>query len=513
MMMKKNVKKISALLLTLIMMGSIAACGGGGVNQGGGEVITEDGKLSGELQIIAPDLGFGLDWLRNLEEGFETKNPDVKVTIKSSTLTDKVHVYLTSNKANPYDLVFCQTSQVFRYAETPNTIPGIEFCYENLKDVYDTIPEGEDKSIKEKMYDGIYDYFKTDDNSVYAMPNASTVFGLIYNTNLISKDELPNTTDELIELCKSVESRNTDVDAIVWTKDAEYFEEVFELWWAQYQGRSEWYSYFKSRDIEVLKQPGRQKSLEVISDLIDYETGYADSDSPGLEYIPAQTRLMRGEAAIYPCGGWLENEMDEFFKSGTAPVDFMPTPVISSIVETLEYRNSGEYMSDAMLSAVIDAVDSGATEYAGISKADFDRIKEARTMYYYENLIDSVVIPSFANAKNLAKAFLVYMYSNEGIEAYTRANSGGSLPVYYDYSGLYSDFSAMQKSRLAIQGSKNSYIFRPRHGSIMSTNFYGTKIQTALGGVSDTLTPEKIVSNTYDFYNANNQHQWNLLLK
>ena len=75
MMMKNNVKKISALLLTLIMAGSIAACGGGGVNQGGGEVITEDGKLSGELQIIAPDLGFGLDWLRNLEEGFETKNP------------------------------------------------------------------------------------------------------------------------------------------------------------------------------------------------------------------------------------------------------------------------------------------------------------------------------------------------------------------------------------------------------------------------------------------------------
>ena len=134
-------------------------------------------------------------------------------------------------------------------------------------------------------------------------------------------------------------------------------------------------------------------------------------------------------------------------------------------------------------------------------------------MYYYENLIDSVVIPSFSNAKTIAKAFLVYMYSDEGIEAYTRANSGGSLPVYYDYSELSSGFSAMQKTRLAIQGSQNSYIFRPRHGSIMSTNFYGTKIQTALGGVSDNLTPAQIVQNTYDFYNANNQHQWKLLMK
>ena len=510
--MRNCFKKTLSLMLALMTVGPVAACGNP-IGMDSGESVGEDGKLAGEMQIIAPDLGFGLDWLRNLKAGFEAKNPDVKIELKSSTLTDKVHVYLTSNKANPYDLVFCQTSQVFRYAETPNTIPGLEFCYENLQDVYDTIPEGEDKPIKEKMYSGIYDYFKTNDTSVYAIPNASTVFGLMYNTDLISKDELPNTTNELIELCKTVETRNKDVDAIVWTKDGDYFDEVFELWWAQYQGRNEWYTYFKSTDIEVLKQAGRQKSLEVISDLIDYETGYADSDSPGLEYIPAQTRLMRGEAAIYPCGGWIENEMDEFFKSGTAPVDFMPTPVISSIVETLEYREGGNYMSDVMLSAVIDAVDAGATEYAGVSKSDFDRIKEARTMYYYENLIDSVVIPSFSNAKNIAKAFLVYMYSDEGIEAYARANSGGSLPVYYDYSELSAGFSAMQKTRLAIQGSQNSYIFRPRHGSIMSTNFYGTKIQTALGGVSDNLTPAQIVQNTYDFYNANNQHQWNLLMK
>ena len=94
-MMRNCFKKTLSLMLALMTVGPVAACGNP-IGMDSGESVGEDGKLAGEMQIIAPDLGFGLDWLRNLEAGFEAKNPDVKIELKSSTLTDKVHVYLTS---------------------------------------------------------------------------------------------------------------------------------------------------------------------------------------------------------------------------------------------------------------------------------------------------------------------------------------------------------------------------------------------------------------------------------
>ena len=510
--MRKKWLNFTALAMASMLALPIAACGSNNEDDGGG--INSQGELEGKLQIIAPEQGFGIQWLHNLKEGFEAKYPQVTVTIKSSTLLDKVHIYLTSPKANPYDLVFCETSQVFTYGEKEYTVAGYKHCYENIQDVYETIPEGSDKPIKEMLYDGVYDYFKTDDTTAYVMPYVASMFGLMYNTDLVKDSELPNTTDELTALCKQIESKNKNVSAFVWTKDADYFEQIFETLWAQYQGQEEWYSYFRSTDINVLKQTGRQRALEVISDWIDFKTGYADSDSPGLEFIPAQTRLMEGKAAFYPCGSWIENEMDEFFVSGTAPINFMRTPVISLIVETLEYRDGENYMSDAMLSAIIDAIDAGATSYAGVSENDFAHIYEARTTYYYENFIDSVVIPTFSDAKELAKAFLVYMYSDDGVKQYTKANSGGALPIYYEYTeDMIKDFSAMQKFRLGVQGNTKNYIFRPRHGSMMSVNFYSTKISPTLGGISDTLTPEGIIAKTFNYYNANAQQQWNLMVE
>ena len=106
---------------------------------------------------------------------------------------------------------------------------------------------------------------------------------------------------------------------------------------------------------------------------------------------------MSGKAAIYPCGAWLENEMSEFYESGTAPVDYMTTPVISAIVETLEYRNGGGYMSDEMLSAIITAIDNGADSYEGVSANDFAKIESARKMHYYEGFISTIVCPSFSD--------------------------------------------------------------------------------------------------------------------
>ena len=85
-------------------------------------------------------------------------------------------------------------------------------------------------------------------------------------------------------------------------------------------------------------------------------------------------------------------------------------PIISSIVDTLENKN----MTDAELSAVIDAIDAGETSYPGVSQKDFDRLVEARRMVYSATFDHCAGIPARAKNKDLAKDFLEFMASDMG---------------------------------------------------------------------------------------------------
>lgn len=96
------------------------------------------------------------------------------------------------------------------------------------------------------------------------------------------------------------------------------------------------------------------------------------------------------------------------------------TPVISSLVKTLENKS----MTDETLSAVIDAIDEGKSSYAGVSEKDFTRISEARRMVYSATFDHCCAIPAKSKNKPLAMEFLRFMASDMGQSIYAKYLNG-----------------------------------------------------------------------------------------
>ena len=166
-------------------------------------------------------------------------------------------------------------------------------------------------------------------------------------------------------------------------------------------------------------------------------------------------------------GDWVVQEMrknDAYNKYDTSDVRFMKTPILSSIVETMpmwKEASTVHYTVDPdsktnifpsnhtelsatkkanyenALVAIIDYVDGVTTKkptsVSGITitQKDIDRIKEARNIT--PTMADGhvMVVPENSKNKDIAKDFIKFMYSDKGIELYSKNVYGTGLPVNY----------------------------------------------------------------------------------
>ena len=138
----------------------------------------------------------------------------------------------------------------------------------------------------------------------------------------------------------------------------------------------------------------------------------------------------------YINGQWLENEVQSYLLTKPQDLAMIKTPVISSIVKTLENKS----MTDETLSAVIDAIDKGETSYPGVSEKDFSRISEARHMVYSATFDHCCAIPAKSKNKPLAMEFLKFMASDMGQSIYAKYLNGLTMPYGYDVGDKVTDF-------------------------------------------------------------------------
>lgn len=177
-----------------------------------------------------------------------------------------------------------------------------------------------------------------------------------------------------------------------------------------------------SKDILTAKD-GRWKTLQVMESIFTKDT--VSSASNEQDFTTAQTSLFNGEGVMMVNGSWLKNEMaaqlnDKVEGYGVnEDIIMMKTPVISSIVEKLEYSAMTDKELSSVISAIDDNKDYAATKTAtGISRLtenDYKRIREARTLRYNSLSGQNFFIPNYSDAKDGAKDFMKYMYSDEGL--------------------------------------------------------------------------------------------------
>ena len=333
----------------------------------------------------------------------------------------------------------------------------------DLSDVYNATPDGETQAIKDKMVQSVYEKLVADNGKIYQMNWANSVSSIVLNKSVLDRIfpngyDIPNTTDELIAFADAIKAEGVYPFSI--STSISYWDYLHWVWWAQYDGYEKYTDYYygiyhqenadgtitKVKDTEgkVLENTGRLRALQVAETLLKKENGYMHKYADSMTWQESQIAFVgqgyagsdMTECAMMVNGDWLQNEVQSYLISKNQELVMIKPPMISSIVETLENKN----MTDAELSAVIDAIDAGATSYEGVSQNDFNKIYEARRMVYSATFDHSVCIPAKAKNKDLAKEFLKFMASDIGQAIYAKHLNGLSMAYGYKSTGNVNSF-------------------------------------------------------------------------
>lgn len=488
------------------------------------------------LEIYVADFGYGYEWLNDIIAEFKAQSwvkekypnlniPAVRHNSERSWATDRI-----KTDTNTIDLFFTVQSGASEYEQTYGN--GKAY-YSDLSDLYSMTVPGESVTVAEKMDDNFLamnTYTKKDGSKThYSYPWVSGMQGMLYNKTLFSEKgvSVPNTTKELEALCAELISKN--VTPFVFTTKENYWTcMMFLIWWAQYEGLENYSNFYqgivdedgvKTMSADVFKQTGRLRSLETIENLISYPEHEKNnhSDVNVQTFTQAQAKFLVRQGAMMPNGDWFETEMTKTAKNDgiTDQFAFMKTPVISTIVEKLEDKN----MSDETLSAVISAIDSGATSYDGVSAADFAKIKEARSLVLpVGNHI--ALIPDYSNAKELAKDFLLFFATDKANEIFIKSTNGASAPFKYDVRvknpSLYEKLPELQKSRLALSAdalymlNENTYA-GVYYGGISRFTETRTNVEALFTAhnAADRMTAKQIYQAEIDHWDS---VRWNTVL-
>ena len=446
-------------LCCLMLVGAMLATNGCGVRK---ETKTQSDKYTLEVEVY--NAGYGVEWLEKLAEEFEKDNPDYDVVVSATRNFDMAESILKAGpKNNTADIMIYQYPYYMSLVSQKLSDGGDILA--DLTDVYESVADGETKSVKERIsssLENIYNYNGT--GRYYAFPTLNDTNGLTYNAEMFEKNgwDIPVTTDELIELADNIRDNGNGVKPFAWVPG--YWEYCTSVWWAQYEG-IENYEKFYRPDYSVnpldkdsgYSQEGREMSLTVLQDLIEPSNKYSLDGCLSLEFTEIQAAFVKQDkAAMMPNGGWLIHEMQD--QSYGEKLAMMKVPVISALGNKLG-------ISEETLRELIQFIDAGGTGTApsftsakGFTNEEvISAVREARYLNSSSIAYTNVaLVPAYSDAIDIAKKFLLYTTTKEAMQI-TFENSA-MMPVVaseidsLDVSGL----SLFDKSKVELIKASNN---------------------------------------------------------
>ena len=463
-------KKFTSLMLCLATIAtsvSVVACSGGNVTD-----------TPETLQIYAWEAGYGTQWCKDLVEKFKEQDwvkekypnlniPEVYVNDQETFASDQLD---GGESVNSYDLLFGSTLQ---------DLGGESGDLLNLTEsVYNSDVPGESIKYKDKIlgsYLASNKYVNTADytsEEYYVASWAGGMDGIVYNATILEQMgiKVPNTTDELIAACAEIKANESQNNgkynkgfSFIQSKDTNYWEYLFPIWWAQYEGKDKYLDFYNGKDgnrlsREIFNQKGREYALGVYEELLAYDNGYLSNKSFDYDFLTAQQNFLQGYGVFHVNGDWFDNEMRDTAESLgiTDTFKMMRLPIISELGVKLG-------ITDAQLSATVDYVDGVTTTKPtydltdGYTSTDYTEeeviaaVKEARSFVQSIGPNHTAIIPEYATGKEVAVDFLRFMATDIAQETYIQSTGGASLPFNYNLKEknvqLYNSLGALQKER------------------------------------------------------------------
>jgi len=274
-------------------------------------------QLSGALDVVAFQGGYGIDFYEQAAKEFAEKHPQLQIKVSG----------------NPR--VWEQLRPRFVGDDPPDlTYPGWGMDHWALAE------EGQlldlTGALETKVADGAT-WGSTFDPKILALgrlegkqfvlPYFYNVMGWWYDPGLFAKHgwKPPKNFTELLLLCKNIKSAG--IAPITYQgKYPYYMIDGMLLPWAYSVGGAD-----TVRDAQNLK-PGAWKSAAMLqaATMIDdlNKAGFFQAGATGMSHTESQQEFLQGKAAMIPCGTWLFSEMKNVMPE-SAKMEFMLPPVTS----------------------------------------------------------------------------------------------------------------------------------------------------------------------------------------
>ena len=451
----KNVKKLVAMLLATTATMSMVACGG---NDGEGENVCE---------IKALISGYDVTWLDAAATAFNTAFKDegyeVKITLKDSSINASQEIL--SPKRNTTDLYF-EGNNINTLIEKSRSVLGSKggALLEDLSDVLDgkainAQGKEEGDTIRSRLDEKILAMCKytgtlSGFDGYYGLPMGKSATGIYVNKKVLtqkgySTDDLL-TTDGLLKVVEELAPANpldeTQFFPVAWSglKAPGYWDYLAQVLFAQYTGLENYDNFWdfipatgtqEDNGYTVYSDQGILETLNVVEELEN--TDYAVPGTSSMDHIGAQARVFTGNSLLVVSGDWVYKEMEKDFGQYLNDVIPIKTPILSALGVKLGLCGSehteveNQVMEscancESALKAIVKDIDGNTltneeivANHTGASVEDVQIIRERRG-YYLDQSGISIAIPSYANAKDVAKKFIRFLYSTDGAEIYQK---------------------------------------------------------------------------------------------
>lgn len=430
------------------------------------------------LDIYITNAGYRYEWLYSIKDLFleqswvKEKYPDLKVTIfQNDDQTYAENLLKAGQSSNKFDLMVSMS--MAGYAGSDDLLDLTDLVY-NQK-----IP-GTNTYYKDYIFDSYKESYgwKPKGNygaepKYYFAPWAGGMNGILYNETFFNQNDykVPNTTDELIAIADDWYAKTwkgsheaTSQYVLIQGKDESYFDNLFDVFWGQYQTIEGYVNYFNGIDDgslsrNIFKQQGRLKALEVMYELVGETPTYVSPKTSYQNFMSNQRNFLKGEALFNLNGDWFVSEMKQIRNDIITnrpdlnySIKMMRTPIISDIIELCDTIED-----DAELSALVAAIDANSNDLVGtgynVNQDDFDTILAARTVVNSQGTTHQAAIPSYALCKDAAIDFVRFMATEEAQDAYIEATDGASLPFKYDLQNknpeLFAQIDPLHQARIS----------------------------------------------------------------
>lgn len=503
--MKKSTRLAVLSMAALLSVGStgvLSACGGAGAKND-----------PNAINIKAVNLGYGVEWLYQLTDAYTKANPDTTFNITPLAGQDGVEAIQgeMESLSGSTDIFFTRPSDfhsVCYQGEVVTKAGKFDCAYADLTDIWQSPYEGENGATMESKIDDAFDEYLNVNGKYYGVPWASAFMGIVRNKDVwdtlgLTEEDVPLTTNEWLSLCEEIkvlakDAKNSgktqfEIAPILYSKSEEYYTSVVAIWLAQYEGSESMAKLAQGLDPigefsdKLYNYKGQTVALEFLEELLTKENGqykYHHKDCDSLDFTTMQSYFLLDQAAFCINGSWLEIEMNKNGANQQHNIDYIKAPVISALVDKLSFANEEGLTAEekderlAELVAFVDAHptvgdNEGAPAYAQAS--DVEKVRDARGASYVRGGEDhTAIVPAYAEHLDQAKAFLKYMYSDEGLKVYYKAQKGIALPAT-PTSGYES---------LSLSTFTQSVNDVTEEGAFTNYNFYDKAKVYSLGGVN-----------------------------